>query len=150
MTGVDRRHAERPHPLDEHLARVVGVDGTKLRLHGVGVLELVLIVVAVQRAGDPDRAVRVDEPRRDDGGAQDANARGDRGRRGRADGADAPVGDDDDAVGDRRARHRVHDVAAHGDLGVQGGSDGEGERGRAERDGAKIVGRALHRIFPSS
>ena len=65
MAGVDRGHAVRAQPLHQHLTRVVGVDGPKLRLNRRRQLELHLVAPGCSaRRPRPDDGVRVDEARR--------------------------------------------------------------------------------------
>src|SRR5690606_800010 len=134
VARVDRGHAVLAQPLDQPLAGVVGVDRAQLRLDRVRPLELVLVVLLVQVAGEADDAVRVDEPGRDDLSGEDPIPVGNAYLRGPADALDLAVPpDQDDAVLDGGAGHGVDRLAAHGDLRLERGrrEGDQGGRGRA-------------------
>ena len=122
VTGVHRRDAVRPHPLDQGLVRVVGVDRAQVGLDRRGAFELILVAdrtdVAVQRARESDDGVRVDEAGGDDGGFENLDAVGNARVGGRPDPLDLAVrAGDHDRVFDRRSGNRVQGARANRNLG---------------------------------
>ena len=121
VAGVNRGDAVNADPLDQQLARVVGVDGPQLGLNRGRQLELHLVVRLVERAGEPDHRVRVHEARRGDLRRQRPVAGRNPHLTGAPDALDlAVLADQDHAVRDRRPRHRVHRRRLHRDLRHRG------------------------------
>ena len=132
VTGVQRRHPEGPQPPDQLLARVVGIDRPQLGLDWRRRLELILVLDTaravqhplVQDSRQPDHRVSVDQAGRDDGCLVQWHSIGN--TRGVEDAykGDVAIGRDHQAITDRLAVHRVHDVAANRDLrGRQAGEE---------------------------
>ena len=153
VAGVDRRDAEATEPLDEPLPRIVGVDRPQLWLDRLALVDLVLILLLVEIARQPDGGVGVDEPRRHDLAPQHGRTGRDRGLPGLRDLADLAIDDDHDAVFDGRPGHGVDGVAIHRDSGGFFLGDGVEppdatcQRDRKQGDGK---GEAVHRLVSES
>ena len=144
VAGVDRGHAVSAQPLDQHLTRVVGVDGSKLGLNRRRQLELHLVGRDVQRARQADDGVGVDQPGRRHRRRQRAITTGNLHVRRLADALDLAVGaDQDDAVGDSRACHRVHRRRSHSNL-RRGGSRERQDPGQRCNAPERDSGSPLH------
>ena len=117
VARMDGRDAVTAQPVHERIARVVGIDGAKFRLHGRGCFELHLIVWLVECAGKPHDRTSVHETWGRHDAVNHTVAGRDR-RAGRGTHAcDVSVRtDDDDAVFDRRPVHGVKRVRPDGDL----------------------------------
>src|SRR5699024_11256430 len=65
MAGVGGGNPFVEHKFDEFLAGIVGVEGTQMRLDGIGFFQLVLVMILVENAGQPYYGMSVDESRGD-------------------------------------------------------------------------------------
>ena len=111
VARVDRCDPEAADPLDQPLPRIVGVDGPELGLNRLSLVELVLILFLIEKSGEADDGVGIDEPWRNHAALQHAGSGGDGDVEGGANERDFAVRDQHDALFDRRPGHRVHRVA---------------------------------------
>ena len=107
MATVNRRHSEGPEPLDQRFPGVVGIDCPELRLNRFRAFQLVLVIRLAEVADHPDHGVGIDQAGRYDGGIDDCDACRQWRGCGRTDRRYLAAADDDNAVVDDRAGHRV-------------------------------------------
>ncbi len=141
MAGVYGGHAESTDPFNKSLVRVVGINGSEMRLQWGSAIQFILIMWNVQVASQAHAGPGIDDAGGHHGGFQHRLGAVGLVVAGSSDGGDSTILDQHIAVTNRIAGHRVNDLAMD-QKGFTAGSLAQ----QQEKEGDKC----FHHSCPSS